>query len=517
MLIIKHLKKHQNISVMPKTLLLSLFLTIIVLSGFAQVPAAFNYQAVVRNNSGDIVANQNVSFQISMLQNSVNGAASYVETQSGSTNGFGLVSLKIGTGTIVSGSFNPANWGSSDHFMKVEVDVNGGSSYIHLGTTQLLAVPYAFHAQTVENDKVNDADADASNELQTINLSGTELSLSNGGGTVTLPSSGSGGDNWGTQSVVSDVTLAGNGTTASPLGINDELIDNQTLSVSGYDLTISEGNTVRLPTPNNEIWTNATLQGTGSLENPLMVNHENVDKQTLSLSENDLTISNGNTITLPISENLWQTENSNLYYKKGEVGIGTDNPEYTLDIQDAKPAIRIKAIPSTRDAGNAYLILDKLNRNKQSSIIYRSGGDSYFHAGLLGNDYYSISTSPLSLNGLQVDTSGDVKISDELHTTKTGEANMVPIAYGTIETNGEILVSSGNISVTTATDKIGKYYITIADEPFSFDNYIANATIVEGRRFVTLDSESNKLVVYTSDYDRMDLRNSRFSFVVYKP
>jgi len=52
-------------------------------------------------------------------------------------------------------------------------------------------VPYAFHAQTVENDDVNDADADPVNEIQSISISGTELTLSDGGGTVTLPSSGS--------------------------------------------------------------------------------------------------------------------------------------------------------------------------------------------------------------------------------------------------------------------------------------------------------------------------------------
>jgi hypothetical protein len=40
---------------------------------FAKVPAGFSYQAVVRNTSGEIVANQTVKFRISILQNSESG------------------------------------------------------------------------------------------------------------------------------------------------------------------------------------------------------------------------------------------------------------------------------------------------------------------------------------------------------------------------------------------------------------------------------------------------------------
>jgi hypothetical protein len=87
----------------------------------------------------------------------------------------------------------------------------------------LLSVPFALYAKTVENDKVDDADNDPTNEIQQLSLSGTMLSLSKGGSTVELPSSG-GGDNWGTQSVVSDATLDGSGTSASPLKLADNAV-----------------------------------------------------------------------------------------------------------------------------------------------------------------------------------------------------------------------------------------------------------------------------------------------------
>ncbi|QGY45030.1 hypothetical protein GM418_15520 [Maribellus comscasis] len=173
---------------MKKIAALALILSTMVLTGFAEIPNYFNYQAVVRNSSGEIVSNADVSFRISILQNSESGSAVYVETHTVQTNEFGLVNLKIGDGTVVSGSFNPENWGANSHFIKIEMDATGGSSYTEFGTSQLVAVPYAFHAKTVENDEVDDADADPENEIQSLSLNGSNLTLTNGGGTVTLPS-----------------------------------------------------------------------------------------------------------------------------------------------------------------------------------------------------------------------------------------------------------------------------------------------------------------------------------------
>jgi hypothetical protein len=201
-----------------KRFALTFVLPLFAIALMAQVPAGFSYQAVVRNNDGEVLANQPVSFRFTILQNSPSGVPVYTETQDVTTNDFGLANLNIGRGTVVDGIFSPGGWGLASHFLKIELDVAGGSNYIPLGTLELMAVPYAFHAQTVEEDQVDDADADTTNELQELELSGTVLGLSKSSKTVTLPSSG-GGDNWGTDVVHTDATLEGQGTTSLPLKI----------------------------------------------------------------------------------------------------------------------------------------------------------------------------------------------------------------------------------------------------------------------------------------------------------
>jgi hypothetical protein len=154
---------------------------------FAQVPQSFRYQAVARDNSGNVLANQGVSFKISVLSGNVMGETVYSETYTGlSTNSFGLVELEIGKGTPGVGSFSSIDWGNNNYFIKTEMDPLGGTAYQELSTNQLLSVPYSLYANQVkEND---DADADPTNELQTLTVNGNDLSISDGN-SVPLPKS----------------------------------------------------------------------------------------------------------------------------------------------------------------------------------------------------------------------------------------------------------------------------------------------------------------------------------------
>jgi len=129
------------------------FLAAILLttSTFAQAPEKMSYQAVIRNSSDALVANQAVGMRISILQTTATGAPVYVETQTPTTNVNGLLSLEIGAGTPVTGTFAGINWANGPYFIKTETDPAGSITYTITGTSQLLSVPYALHAKTAES------------------------------------------------------------------------------------------------------------------------------------------------------------------------------------------------------------------------------------------------------------------------------------------------------------------------------------------------------------------------------
>src|SRR5690554_3480406 len=123
---------------------------IMTASVWAQAPEKMSYQAVVRDGSNALVSSTAVGMQISILQGSASGTAVYVETQTPTSNINGLVSLEIGSGTVVSGDFTTIDWVNGPYFIKTETDPTGGTSYAITGTSQLLSVPYALHAKTAE-------------------------------------------------------------------------------------------------------------------------------------------------------------------------------------------------------------------------------------------------------------------------------------------------------------------------------------------------------------------------------
>lgn len=130
-----------------KKIYIILFLILVSFSLKAQPPSGFNYQAVVRNSDGDLIKNQRVSYEITILSESATGSIIYAETHIDTTNEYGVSNLIIGQGTAGTGNFGSINWGSNDFFMRISLDIDGGTSYLVMGTVQLLSVPYAMHAQ----------------------------------------------------------------------------------------------------------------------------------------------------------------------------------------------------------------------------------------------------------------------------------------------------------------------------------------------------------------------------------
>ena len=123
---------------------------------FAQSPQGVGYQGVATDLNGVELINQAISIQASVLSSSATGNVEWQEEHSVTTDAFGLFTLTIGQGTSTGNgsttNFADISWGSATHFLKIEMDVNGGTNYSLMGTNQMMSVPYALYA---ENANIN--------------------------------------------------------------------------------------------------------------------------------------------------------------------------------------------------------------------------------------------------------------------------------------------------------------------------------------------------------------------------
>ncbi len=141
---------------MKKLFIFAVFV-VYFLSALAQVPQKISYQAVIRTSSGQLAADQDVGMRISILQGSSSGTAVYQEIYNPNphTNSNGLVTIEIGGGIPISGTFSSINWPSGSYYLNTETDPTGGTNYSLTGTSQLISVPYAFYAdKSGESDPV---------------------------------------------------------------------------------------------------------------------------------------------------------------------------------------------------------------------------------------------------------------------------------------------------------------------------------------------------------------------------
>jgi hypothetical protein len=133
---------------MKKAVLFSILTALCILAS-AQAPESFNYQVVVRDGSTNSpLTNQNVSFRMSILKGSSSGESKYSELHSANTGALGIVNLVIGNGTDKAGTISAIDWGADTYYLKVEIDKTGGTTYVEMGITQLLSVPYAMYAKS---------------------------------------------------------------------------------------------------------------------------------------------------------------------------------------------------------------------------------------------------------------------------------------------------------------------------------------------------------------------------------
>ena len=124
-------------------LIIALAHLLISTSIFAQAPQKMSYQAVIRNSNDSLLIFTPVGMRISLVQSSPTGTVVFSETQTATTNANGLVSLQIGMGTAVSGTFAGIDWAAGPYYVKTETDITGGTNYTIISSNELLSVPYA--------------------------------------------------------------------------------------------------------------------------------------------------------------------------------------------------------------------------------------------------------------------------------------------------------------------------------------------------------------------------------------
>jgi hypothetical protein len=122
------------------------------------LPPGIPYQAEVRNESGEVLANANVNIRFTLHEQAANGAVSYQETHALTTNELGLFAATIGAGSATQGTFTGINWAQTTKFLQVEVDA--GNGWITMGNQQLMSVPYAMYAANSQPGPQGPAGAD---------------------------------------------------------------------------------------------------------------------------------------------------------------------------------------------------------------------------------------------------------------------------------------------------------------------------------------------------------------------
>ncbi len=304
--------------------------TLVVLSIFsiaiwAQSPNKLSYQAVVRDSDGNLIKDQAVGMQISILQGSATGTAVYTETHTPTTNANGLVSIEIGDGATTD-AFSVIDWTSGVFFIKTEIDPDGSTSYSIESTSQLLSVPYAKYADKAGNvfsgsyndltDVPANMDTDATDDFSGdyADLTGTPTNVSeftNDAGYLTeITGTETAFDGWDKDEdpwVVSSSDIYYNDGNVA-IGTSDPV--NRPLTIYKNDYSFLEFITAT----SGNLTTDGFVVGINDSKTAYMRNYEDGPIILTSTSGYNLYISN-----------------------EGDVGIGTDSPDAKLDVNgDAK-------------------------------------------------------------------------------------------------------------------------------------------------------------------------------------
>ena len=262
-----------------------------------QAPQGINYQAALRNGSGQALSNTAVTMRLGIYSGAGATVKVYEETHALTSNSTGVVNCVIGKGSVTSGSFSAINWGSDQFSLKAEVNTGGG--FLDLGTQQLISVPYSLYSNQSGglsgNLPPSQISAGGAAADQVLSWNGSNWVPKNASvGTITGITPGTG--------------LTGGGTTGT-----------LTLSARNTDPLWNANQLQGTPIQNSVPSTGSILRFSGTQWGP--------SSETVTAAGTGLNINSG------VINSVW-TQNGNHIYNNnnGRVGIGTSSPQSPLHI-----------------------------------------------------------------------------------------------------------------------------------------------------------------------------------------
>ncbi|MCR9101746.1 MAG: tail fiber domain-containing protein [bacterium] len=470
---------------------------------FGQSPQKFKFQAVARDASGQPYTSVNLGVRISLVRDGVSGLIDYAERHVVTTSPLGVFDLEIGGGLPVSGTFADADWANHPYYLKVDIDPDGGTSYMNLGTSQLLSVPYAIYAGTAGNggggnptDELQNLiynpvtqtltltngntvtlNFPAGTDAQHLSLNGTNLSIENGN-TIDLSPLMDGVEDADADPMnelqdisfnpaTNQLSISSGSTVTLPAGGTDADADPtneiQIISKTGSTVTLSNGGGSFTDEvndadsdPTNEIETWATLSGIP----PDIADGDDVDDadadpmnelQNLSLSGSTLSLSSGGgNVDLSGLGSVWSQNGNQIYYNTGRVGLGNTNPDEELVVGTnlnsgwAVPAITV----GSNSGGGIQVGNPTIKLSIGSGNAFNRGRIIQSDANGYGQGIIEMRTRQLNIGtepGINTNRTYPVRIVQ--NTSATGGAYGMQLINGTNnDSNWELYVGgSGNL------------------------------------------------------------------------
>jgi hypothetical protein len=452
-----------------KKLLSILLLFVCQLAQSQTVPQGINYQAVALDQRGqpipgiDIVGrpidDAEIGVRIAILENTPTGNILYQEEHEVLTDLYGMFNLVIGQGLQVSvDPFSSINW-QGDKFLQVELSIENNGEFVLSAVQQLMSVPYAFLAENAMVAQtavdVDDADADPSNELQSLTVSGDSLTLSNGN-TVQLPALDDADADPNNEIQVLSISndtlyLSNGGYAVLPVDqVNDADADPsneiQTLTKSGSTISLTNGgsvtvfdgdynnlsNTPTIPTKTSDLTNDSgflTTEVDGSTTNEL---------QVLSLSNDTIYLTSGGYVVLP-------------------AGFDGDYSSLTNT-----PTIPSKTSDLTNDSGFITAEVDGSTTNElqllsmsNDTLYLTDGGFVVLPSGFDG-DYNSLTNTPTIPSKTSDLTNDSGFITTEQDSSVTNELQTLSISNDTLFLSNGGFVKLPNSAGGTSDSNVGK-------------------------------------------------------------